>query len=417
MSKNVNQLTDAMNLQDTDKLYLGRSPFGAADDFAITGAEIKTAAAAAAPVQSVNGLTGAVTGLIDTAGTGLTKTGTTLSITATGVSPGFYGSASTYSEIQVNAQGQIISVTNGPIAITASQVSNFNSATDARITNAVSTNVIQAYSANLQGLSNFGNLLPGPLFLTGVSGGITTYHTPIGTQTTTTVFNNLTAGANYGDSFDFTSASAKTVTLDFTGLSVGFYFIISNSGSGAMTFVAGGGSTISGFTSLPGGNGSTLVPMVICRVITIGLSLSWYIETYNSWDLLAGNNISISRTTSGTTIATSGPASLTWNDITGASATMSANNGYISDNGGLVSLTLPTTIAQGSVIEVAGNGAGGWKILQNASQVINFNSSSTTVGTGGSLASTDRYNAIKLLCTVANTTFTVISSEGNITIV
>jgi len=132
--------------------------------------------------------------------------------------------------------------------------------------------------------------------------------------------------------------------------------------------------------------------------------------------LTAGTGISITNGAGSITIAGIG-GGLTWNDVTGTSASMAVNNGYLSDNAGLVTLTLPTTVPQFSVIAVAGQGAGGWKIAQNASQLIHFGSSVTTTGTGGSLASTNAFDAIHLLCSVANTTFVVLNSIGNITVV
>lgn len=414
MSKNINQLPDAVSLQNADKMYLGRSPFGVTNDFAITGSEI----IAAAPVQSVNGQTGAVTGLIDTAGTGLTKTSTTLSITNTLVTPASYGNATNVGSFQVNQQGQITNASNVPIAIPSSQVTNFNTSADARITNAVTTNVVQAYGANTQGLNAIGNTFVGPLALTGVSGGITTYHTPIGSQTSATTFNNISNTVSYGDVVDFTSGSTKTFTLDYTSLNVGYYFYITNSGSGILNFTPTGGQTIYGYTRVPGGGGTApTTALAKVEVIFIGGAIAWHVSVVNDFNVIAGTNISLSRAATGLTINSSGIASFAWNDITGTSQTMAANQGYLSDNASLVTLTLPTTIAQLSIIEVAGNGAGGWQIAQNASQVINFNSASTTVGVGGSIASTNRYNSCKLLCTVANTTFTLMAPSGTLTVV
>ncbi len=106
-----------------------------------------------------------------------------------------------------------------------------------------------------------------------------------------------------------------------------------------------------------------------------------------------------------------------WVDVTGTTQSMSVNVGYIADNAGLVTITLPTTAAQGTVQRVAGNGAGGWLIAQNASQNIKIGNQTTTTGTGGSLASTNRYDQLELLCTVANTTWVAMGGWGNITVV
>ncbi len=109
--------------------------------------------------------------------------------------------------------------------------------------------------------------------------------------------------------------------------------------------------------------------------------------------------------------------SFTWNEETGTSATMAVDNGYIANNGGLVTLTLPTTAAVGSIVRVAGKGAGGWRIAQNAGETINFGSSPTTPGAGGYLEFTNQFDAVELVCITANTDWNVLSSVGNITVV
>jgi hypothetical protein len=58
------------------------------------------------------------------AGTGLTLTGTQFSITNTGVSASTYGSASSVPVFAVNAQGQLTTVTNTPIAINGNQITS-----------------------------------------------------------------------------------------------------------------------------------------------------------------------------------------------------------------------------------------------------------------------------------------------------
>jgi hypothetical protein len=110
-------------------------------------------------------------------------------------------------------------------------------------------------------------------------------------------------------------------------------------------------------------------------------------------------------------------SSFAWNEITGTSSGMLVNNGYIANNAGVVTLTLPATAARGSILEVVGKGTGGWSIAQNAGQTIHYISVNTTTGAGGSLSSTAQYDAIKLVCITADTDFAVLSSAGNITYV
>jgi len=135
-----------------------------------------------------------------------------------------------------------------------------------------------------------------------------------------------------------------------------------------------------------------------------------------STTITAGSNISVTPGANTITIAASIPASFTWSVIT-SSQSAAAANGYICNSSSLITLTLPSTVAVGALIEVTGLGTGGWKIAQNSSQNINFGTSTTTTGTGGSLASTHQYDSLKMVCTVANTTFNVLSSIGNITVV
>ena len=61
---------------------------------------------------------------IYSAGTGLTLSGTTFSITNTGVANGSYGTASSVPTIAINSQGQITSASNTAIAISGSQITS-----------------------------------------------------------------------------------------------------------------------------------------------------------------------------------------------------------------------------------------------------------------------------------------------------
>lgn len=134
--------------------------------------------------------------------------------------------------------------------------------------------------------------------------------------------------------------------------------------------------------------------------------------------LTAGVGIAITNSAGSITIDATGPASFVWEEVTGTSQSMVSNTGYIANNVALVTLTLPTLSAVGDLLEVVGKGAGGWLIAQNAGQTIHLGNTSTTTGAGGSLASTDRRDAIYLVCTAANTEWTVgCGPQGNITVV
>lgn len=108
--------------------------------------------------------------------------------------------------------------------------------------------------------------------------------------------------------------------------------------------------------------------------------------------------------------------SLTWTGV--------GNNSFTAGNRGLViNHTSQATVQmynignpQYSIVRYVAIGTGGLLITQKAGQQILFNTSATTVGTGGSLASTANYCAIELLCIEANTKWVVLSSVGTFTV-
>lgn len=126
----------------------------------------------------------------------------------------------------------------------------------------------------------------------------------------------------------------------------------------------------------------------------------YYDSTLLAWVFLSASNI---------------PPPLTWNLITSTSATMLPENGYVTNNVGQVVLTLPALMAFGQRVAVSGLGSGGWKIVFNTGQNIVLGNIVATTTTG-TLASTNQFDQIEILCVVANTTFSVRNLVGNITI-
>ena len=131
-------------------------------------------------------------------------------------------------------------------------------------------------------------------------------------------------------------------------------------------------------------------------------------------DITGAGGISV--TGAGSTLTITGSAALTWNTAVVNTATV-VNNGYVVGAGGTLQFTLPAVAVVGDTVRVLGSDAAGWAVVQNAGQSIHLDSVSTSVGVGGSLASTQRYQTVELICTIANTDWVVASGQGNFTIV
>lgn len=231
----------------------------------------------------------------------------------------------------------------------------------------------------------------------------------------------LRASANY--KFDFPSTGIKDgngnylLGWDTVGASATNYLAFTNGVSGTPTKIEATGSdtdidvdiVLKGtgqldITGLLNVNGSTAVNSILdednmASDSPTGLATQQSIKAYVD-------------------ASTGGGGVLAWNNVTGTSDTMAADNGYVANNAGLVTLTVPVSCAFGKVIAVQGLGAGGWKIAQNAGQTIKFGSSTTTTGVGGSLASTNQNDSVWLLCVNADTDFSVLGGpQGTLTVV
>lgn len=135
-------------------------------------------------------------------------------------------------------------------------------------------------------------------------------------------------------------------------------------------------------------------------------------------DILGGAGIATTGNPGANTITITTTAAVTpWTREAGAAVAMAIDNGYIPTNAGLTTLTLPAVATVGDYIEITGEGAGGWIIAQNAGQSINFGNLVTTVGVGGSLASTNQWDSVRLVCRIANNGWSVLSNIGVLNIV
>lgn len=134
--------------------------------------------------------------------------------------------------------------------------------------------------------------------------------------------------------------------------------------------------------------------------------------------LTAGSGIVINNG-AGSIQVSATPMPFPYTVVTGTSATMTTNTGYIPDNASQVTLTLPTTATVGSHIEIVGKGAGGWKIAQSiAGQHIHIGPTTSTPGLTGYVESTNQYDSLALICVEADTHWSILGgAQGNLNVV
>lgn len=105
-----------------------------------------------------------------------------------------------------------------------------------------------------------------------------------------------------------------------------------------------------------------------------------------------------------------------WIDSTSGPVSMVAGNGYFSnDPANDLTFTLPATAAKGTVLEITNlQAAQNFTVAQGSGQSIQFGSVATTTGVGGSISSTAIGDSLRMVCTVADTTWQVLSCQGNL---
>lgn len=124
--------------------------------------------------------------------------------------------------------------------------------------------------------------------------------------------------------------------------------------------------------------------------------------------LTEGTGINITNGAGSITIAAAG-GGLDWSNI-GANQTLAVNNGYFCSTGGALSLALPSSSSVGDAIAVSLVGSTSWTITQGAGQQIRIGNTTSTLGAGGSIASTAQGDSIWLVCQTANTIWVAVNN-------
>ncbi|PWU06766.1 MAG: hypothetical protein C5B43_01250 [Verrucomicrobia bacterium] len=130
--------------------------------------------------------------------------------------------------------------------------------------------------------------------------------------------------------------------------------------------------------------------------------------------LTAGAGMSITNAAGSITLAASG-GGFTYVDQTTDLNPLVKSTAYFADKAASrLVLTLPTGATMGDTVVVSGFGAQGWQLNAGTGQTIEFGSSATTVA--GSLASTNQYDQVTVVCSPTTTTWIVRNSVGNLTV-
>ena len=181
--------------------------------------------------------------------------------------------------------------------------------------------------------------------------------------------------------------------------------------SKSLTNVNVDSGVITGITALLPADGGTGESSYVDGEIMIGNTVG---NTLVKSTITAGAGVAITNGPGSIAISSSG--AVDWSVVTGAT-NAAVNSGYFCNHGAVrVVVTLPDTAAVGDVLRIAGIGAAGWEVAQNAGEKIYADDDSTTAGITGYLRSTGTYDCIELICFSANTDWLMLSSSGNITI-
>lgn len=226
-----------------------------------------------------------------------------------------------------------------------------------------------------------------------------------------------------------TSATTTGLNIGLAGSGAGGNLSVGTSGS-ALTAKAGGVNIgTSGFARNTSGTGTEFGgyfglltsdptwPVSGALVCNNGASTSNIFRAEDNgtavFTIADGGNITFTGSLTGTgSIATA----MAWSEVT-TTQQASVNNGYIANNAVIPAvITLPTTAAVGTWLSLCGKGVGGWRLAQNAGQKVHLGFYDTTAGTGGFLDSTHQYDALQLICTVANTEWTAVGVVGDISV-
>lgn len=240
----------------------------------------------------------------------------------------------------------------------------------------------------------FGNLYLGQG--SGTASGSDSGNVGVGINSLNAV-NNSTGNTSVG------SGSGLRITTGNTNTILG-YAVAQNLLTGSGNILIGGSTTGTSYTGAEsyniciyntGATGESSTIRIGTHGVGVGAQSTCYIAGIRDVTVSNAKLVTINSSTGQLGVSTGIVG--TWTDVTSATQTLAVGNGYVTDRGGGVTYTLPSTATFGDMIQITGK-AGIAVITPNANQQIVIGALSGSIGPGGTATATNTGDCITLRC-------------------
>lgn len=233
------------------------------------------------------------------------------------------------------------------------------------------------------------------------------------------VLDGMPLDPGVGDDYSLSGSTITFTTAPATGSKLVYWYTLSTPVAPAAT---DGLLTTTGTVTV----GTSIAPTAGQGLVAISPTAAQWANVYAHGLKNASGNVDGSSSsapvagqvpiaTSPTTMQWSNPKLFLLETVPGTAQTVVPNTAYLANNASQVVFTLPASASVGDTFLVQGLAAGGWRISQGTGQKIIMDTTTSTTGVTGYIASTYRYNTVQLMYINTNT-WKVIGKDGTLTI-